>query len=66
MAPVNPNQLGTENQIPCDMVGIVPAITLLCGLLALCIGARDQGSYQNTALKQFMIIMDYLPDGHTT
>ena len=27
--------------------GIVPSFTSLCGLLALCINARDVGSYQN-------------------
>ena len=46
MAPVNSNQLGTGKQIPCDVVEIVPTVTLLCGLLALHISARDLGSYQ--------------------
>ena len=41
MAPVDSNQLGTGKWIPCDMVGIIPTITLLCGLLALHIGARE-------------------------
>ena len=66
MAPVYSNGLGNGNQIPCDMVEIIPTVTLLCGLLAPCIGARDLGSYQNTPFKKFMIIMDNLPDEHTT
>ena len=41
MAPVDSNQLGTEKWIPWNMVGIVPTITLICGLLAPCMGARD-------------------------
>ena len=44
MALVDPNRLGTGKWILCDMVGIIPTITLL---LALCIGARGLGSYQN-------------------
>ena len=47
MAPVNSNRLGTGKQIPCNVVGIVPTVTLLGGLLAPCIGARDLGLYQN-------------------
>ena len=47
MASVDPNQLGTGKWIPCDMVGIFPTITALCGLLAPHIGARGLGSYQN-------------------
>ena len=43
-----------------------PTITLLCVLLALCISARDLATYENTPLKKFMIIMDYLQDEHTT
>ena len=61
MAPVDSSQLGTGKWIPCNVVEIIPTITSLCQLLALHIGARDLGSYQNTPLKEFMIIMDYLP-----
>ena len=57
--------LGLKSDLS-NVGGIVPTITLLCGLLALHISARDLGSYQNTPLKKFMIIMDYLQDEHTT
>ena len=61
MAPVDSNQLGTGKRVPCDVVGIVPTITLLCGLLAPCISARDLGSYQNIWLK--VGLLEPLRDG---
>ena len=55
MAPVDSNQVGTGKWILCNMVEIIPTITFLCGLLALCIGARGLGSCENPPLKQFLI-----------